>query len=98
MTNVIIRKRGTLVIPAAIREHLGWDEGTVVAIDQTGDGVLIRPANPTRPPFDVEAFWKAVDRDFAELQKDPVAWAEYKAEFESTETLDGLEYEPPYPL
>ncbi len=39
-----IGKRGTLVIPAALRRRFGLDEGTLVIAEEREDGILIRPA------------------------------------------------------
>lgn len=39
-----VGKRGTIVIPAAIRRRLKIEEGTVVMVEEREDGVLIRPA------------------------------------------------------
>jgi AbrB family looped-hinge helix DNA binding protein len=39
-----IGKRGTLVIPAALRRRFGLAEGTLVIAEERGDGILIRPA------------------------------------------------------
>ena len=39
-----IGRRGTAVIPAALRRRFGIDEGSLVIIEETADGILIRPA------------------------------------------------------
>lgn len=39
-----VGKRGTIVIPAAIRRRLKIEEGAVVMVEEREDGVLIRPA------------------------------------------------------
>ncbi|MFQ5673127.1 MAG: AbrB/MazE/SpoVT family DNA-binding domain-containing protein [Nitrospinales bacterium] len=39
-----IGKRGTLVIPAALRKQFRLEEGAEVLVEETEDGVLIRPA------------------------------------------------------
>ena len=39
-----IGKRGTVVIPAAMRRQLGLEEGSMVIAERTEDGILIRPA------------------------------------------------------
>jgi AbrB family looped-hinge helix DNA binding protein len=41
-----IGRNGTIVIPAKIRRRLGLDEGELVLIEETADGLLIRPAIP----------------------------------------------------
>lgn len=98
MATAIIRKRGTLVIPADIRERYGLDEGTAVTIDETGEGLVIRAAARPRPALKENKFWAEFEESIEKLASDPAAWAEYRAEFHSTEVFDGLEHEPPYPL
>jgi AbrB family looped-hinge helix DNA binding protein len=39
-----VGKRGTVVIPAALRRHYGIEEGTLVIAEPREGGVLIRPA------------------------------------------------------
>jgi AbrB family looped-hinge helix DNA binding protein len=39
-----IGRNGTIVIPAKIRRRLGLDEGELVLIEETADGLLIRLA------------------------------------------------------
>jgi len=39
-----VGKRGTIVIPAAIRHRLKIEEGTFVIVEEREDGILIRPA------------------------------------------------------
>lgn len=39
-----IGKRGTLVIPVALRRRFGLSEGDTVIAEETEDGILIRPA------------------------------------------------------
>ena len=39
-----VGKRGTVVIPADIRRHLGLEEGSLVLFERAPDGVKIRPA------------------------------------------------------
>lgn len=42
---VVIGKRGTLVIPAPLRKRLGFEEGTLVLIEEGEAGALrVRPA------------------------------------------------------
>lgn len=96
MADAIIRKRGTLVIPAALRERYGLIEGVAVEIEETCDGLLLRSLAPPSSAANDE-FWKQVDSDFARLREDPVAWAEYKAEFDEFDAAFAeLPGEPPY--
>jgi AbrB family looped-hinge helix DNA binding protein len=39
-----VGKRGTIVIPAALRRRYGIEEGTIVVAEAVEGGVLIRPA------------------------------------------------------
>jgi AbrB family looped-hinge helix DNA binding protein len=39
-----VGKRGTFVIPAALRRRFGLMEGSEVIAEETPDGILIRPA------------------------------------------------------
>lgn len=39
-----VRKRGAIVLPARIRKRFGLEEGTLVVVEETPEGVLIRPA------------------------------------------------------
>ena len=39
-----VGKRGTVVIPAALRRRFGLDEGSLVVVEVRDDGILIRPA------------------------------------------------------
>lgn len=47
-----VGKRGTVVIPAALRRRYGIEEGTLVIAEAREGGVLIRPAPPVEvyPP------------------------------------------------
>ncbi|GAB4369622.1 MAG: hypothetical protein Kow00121_09680 [Elainellaceae cyanobacterium] len=49
MTNPIcetskVGKRGTLVIPAKLRNRFGLKEGSLVIAEETPEGILLRPA------------------------------------------------------
>lgn len=39
-----VGKRGTVVIPAAVRRRFGFDEGSLIVVEERDDGVLLRPA------------------------------------------------------
>jgi AbrB family looped-hinge helix DNA binding protein len=39
-----VGKRGTVVIPAALRRHFGLEEGSLVVVEVRDEGILIRPA------------------------------------------------------
>jgi len=46
MTDVTSRvgKRGTIVVPAKLRQRYGLDEGVLVIAEAREDGILLRPA------------------------------------------------------
>jgi len=44
METAKVGKRGTVVIPAAMRRHFGLKEGSLVIAEQREEGVLLRPA------------------------------------------------------
>lgn len=39
-----VGKRGTVVIPARLRKRFGITEGSLIIAEETGEGILIRPA------------------------------------------------------
>lgn len=39
-----VGKRGTLVIPAKLRDRFGLKEGSLVIAEETPEGILLRPA------------------------------------------------------
>ena len=39
-----VGKRGTVVIPAALRKRYGLEEGRQVLVEETAEGLLLRPA------------------------------------------------------
>ena len=39
-----VGKRGTVVIPAALRRRFGMEEGTLVIAEERAEGILLRPA------------------------------------------------------
>jgi AbrB family looped-hinge helix DNA binding protein len=39
-----VGKRGTFVIPAKLRRRFGLEEGSEVIVEETPDGILVRPA------------------------------------------------------
>jgi AbrB family looped-hinge helix DNA binding protein len=45
--------KGQVILPAAIRRRHNWRPGTRLAVEETADGVLLRPA-PAFPPTTTE--------------------------------------------
>ena len=54
MQTIVMGKRGTVVIPAKIRQRFKLDEGSPMLIEEREDGLLMRPA--TISPVDVEIY------------------------------------------
>jgi len=54
MKTVVMGKRGTVVIPAKIRQRFKLDEGSPMLIEEREDGLLMRPAITI--PVGVEAY------------------------------------------
>jgi AbrB family looped-hinge helix DNA binding protein len=48
-----VSTKGQVILPKSIRDQLHWDAGTRLVVEQTADGVLLRPIRavfaPTRP-------------------------------------------------
>lgn len=44
MQSARVGKRGAIVVPAKLRKRFGIEEGSIVIAEETGDGILIRPA------------------------------------------------------
>lgn len=48
-----VSTKGELILPKAIRDRLRWEPGTRLVVEQTEEGVLLKPARaifaPTRP-------------------------------------------------
>jgi AbrB family looped-hinge helix DNA binding protein len=74
-------KRGTLVIPAVLRQQIGLEEGTPVVAEARDGGVFIRPlvgraisSGRRRTVLD------AANRAYAALRADQSAWAAEQTE------------------
>jgi len=48
-----VSTKGQVILPKSIRDQLHWDAGTRLLVEQTADGVLLKPIRavfaPTRP-------------------------------------------------
>jgi AbrB family looped-hinge helix DNA binding protein len=42
-----VSKRGTIVLPARLRQRFGIEEGSLVIAEEREDGILIRPVGPS---------------------------------------------------
>ncbi len=68
-----VSTKGQVILPKAIRHALGWDAGTRLVVENTPEGVLLRP-EPTFPetrPEDVYGClaWKGPPKTLAEMDE-----------------------------
>lgn len=88
-------RNGTLVIPAAMRRRLGLAEGELVLIEDTADGLAIRPA--VALPLEIYA----PERKAAFLLENAVDAADYAAAREAVRAMgldpNNIEHRPPTP-
>ncbi len=97
-TSVTIRtgRRGTVVIPAAMRRRLGIDDGTMLTAEETDDGLILRPIR-THSAADREArevLLKAMAAEYEVMERDHgEAWAAMLAEQAEWDVtlMDGLD-------
>ena len=92
-----VGKRGTIVIPAAMRNRLGITEGALVIIEGGDNSVVIRPARATV----AEDAWRRTfvqqtNAAYASLRADRRAWDEIEGDREAWDATlsDGLADEP----
>lgn len=88
-----VGKRGAVVIPADLRRRCGIEEGALVIAEAREDGVLIRPAIALPVDEYRQQFIAELDRGYALLRQDAVAWQEELAERHVLDgtLLDGLD-------
>ena len=68
MAQTIVRKKGTLTIPADIRNELHIEEGDPVLVEVVADGILLRPQklyDATQAWFWTPR-WQAMEREAEE--------------------------------
>ena len=49
MATTKISSKGQIVLPLAVRTRRKWQPGTTLTVEETADGVLLRPAKPFPP-------------------------------------------------
>ncbi len=87
-----VGRRGTIVVPAEFRKRYGLEEGALVIVEESADGILIRPAiavplesyTPARQAefllsnaVDAEDYARAVD-EVRRMGVDPAVIPHYK--------------------
>jgi AbrB family looped-hinge helix DNA binding protein len=45
----VVSTKGQVILPKAIRDGKGWRAGQQLIVEETRDGVLLRPASPFAP-------------------------------------------------
>lgn len=45
----VLSTKGQVILPKAVRDQRGWKPGTKLTVEQTADGVLLKP-EPIFPP------------------------------------------------
>ena len=53
METTKVSSKGQVVLPRAVRERKKWQPGTTLVVEQTKEGVLLRPEKPF-PPTTIE--------------------------------------------
>ncbi len=49
METTRLSSKGQIILPKAVREMHGWAPGTDFSVEDTADGVLLRPLKTTQP-------------------------------------------------
>jgi AbrB family looped-hinge helix DNA binding protein len=49
METTRLSSKGQIVLPLSIRQKCKWEPGTQLTVEETEDGVLLRPAKPFPP-------------------------------------------------
>lgn len=58
----VISTKGQVILPKAIRDHRHWPAGTKLTVEETPDGVLLKPA-PLFPPTNVDEVFGSLKWD-----------------------------------
>lgn len=72
METTRLSSKGQIILPKAIRTAHEWQPGTEFTVEDTPDGVLLRPINPFRPT----------------KLKDVMGYLEYQGPARSLEEMD----------
>ena len=55
-----VSTKGQVILPKAVRDAKGWGSGTKLIVEETRDGVLLRPASPF-PPTNLDDVFGCLD-------------------------------------
>ncbi len=85
MTKTRLSSKGQVIIPKAVRDRHGWQPGVELEVEDRGDVVVLRPANPFPPttfeevrgflkyhgpPLTIEDMDEAVEREARRMWED----------------------------
>jgi len=56
METTRLSSKGQIVLPKSVRDARSWKPGTEFAVDETSDGILLRPLRPFPPTSIAEAY------------------------------------------
>ncbi len=62
MTTTVSTK-GQVILPKAARDHGRWPAGTKLIVEETEDGLLLKPAVPARPQARIEDVYGSLHYD-----------------------------------
>jgi AbrB family looped-hinge helix DNA binding protein len=62
-----VGRRGSIVLPSAVRKRYGLEDGSLFISEERSDGVLIRPATAT--PLDLTTVRKKIQQGLDELDQ-----------------------------
>ena len=56
METTRLSSKGQIVLPKSVREARSWKPGTEFAVDETSEGILLRPLRPFPPTSIADVF------------------------------------------
>jgi AbrB family looped-hinge helix DNA binding protein len=54
MARTRVSSKGQLIVPKAVRDRHGWSAGTEIEVEDRGDVVVLRRAEPLFPPTTID--------------------------------------------
>lgn len=77
-STTVVSTKGQVILPKAIRRHRHWEAGTRLVVEDTAEGVLLKPAPqfPPTTPDKVFASLPPVDRPRSVEEMDAAVMAE----------------------
>jgi AbrB family looped-hinge helix DNA binding protein len=62
METTRLSSKGQIVLPLSVRRNRKWEPGTQLTVEETEDGVLLRPAKPF-PPTSMDEFIAILEKN-----------------------------------